>query len=386
MENTVRAKYLPRNEVLNKIELLTLSIVRELSQGKDFPLSLLVTTKENCIQNESGILYCGNKKNEKTLLSKKSKQISNKYVKIWIVTNYIHMIVSSGKEVTLREAYYFLKTYFGSQNEFSKRLIDIMGIFECQRECLGIVGSSSGAIAGLVQWIEPGLYCDCSNTSLGGKRLPGSVKEVRFKSLGARYIIVVEKDAVFNLLCEDKIWDKMPCVIFTGCGYPSLGARKILKKLEEDIRVPILGLFDYNPHGVRILFTYKFGSIGLGLETIHYTINVKWLGVHLVDVSSSETPEHVWMDWNKSDHSTHKSNVNTFQSILSRSANEELIKMGEIQRKVEIEAIEYRISIPKYILDKILQRDYIELIDTHHFLSNSATNIKLMTKLSTKNN
>ncbi|KAI6658969.1 meiotic recombination protein SPO11-2 [Oopsacas minuta] len=364
MQNIVTANYLLKGEILNKIELLALSIARELSQEKDLPLSLLVNSKDNYILNDSGILHCGKKKKEKTLLSKKSKQLSNKYVKLWIVINYIHMVVTSDKEVTLREAYYFLKTFFSNQSEFSKRLVDIMGLFECQRECLGIIGSSSGAIAGLVQWIEPGLYCDCSNTSLGGKRLPGSVKEVKFKSLGARYVIVVEKDAIFNLLCEDSIWEKIPCVIFTGCGYPSLGARKILKKLEEDLSVPFLGLFDYNPHGVRILFTYRFGSFGLGLETAHYTINIKWMGVHFSDVTDSKAiPQHVWMEWNKSDHSIHKSNIKTFLPKLSRPAQDELTKMGEVKRKLEIEAIEYLTSIPKYILDKILHNDYIQLID-----------------------
>ena len=363
MQNTVTAKHFQRDEILNKIELLALSIARELSNGNDYPLSLLVFSKENYTQNDSGVLHCGEKRYEKTLLRKRSKQISNKYIKIWIVLNYIHMVVSSDKEVTLREAYYFLKTYFENQSEFSQRLVDIMGLLECRRDCLGIVGSSSGAVAGLVQWIEPNYNCDCSNTSLGGKRIPGSVRNVNFKSLGARYILVVEKDAIFNLLCEDRIWEKMPCIVFTGCGYPSLSARMILKKLEDNICVPILGLFDYNPHGVKILFTYRFGSFGLGIETVHYTINIQWLGVHFNDVRYSHAiPDHVWMQWSKSDQSIHKSNLSTFSSKLNKSASNELKRMGEIQRKVEIEAIEHRTSIQKFILDKILHNEYIQLI------------------------
>ena len=363
MQNTITAKYFQRDEILDKIELLALNIARELSNGNDYPLSLLVMSKENYTQNEAGVLHCGEKRYEKKLMMKNSKHISHKYIKIWIVLNYIHMVVSSGKEVTLREAYYFLKTYFENQNEFSKRLVDIMGLLECKRDCLGIVASSSGAVAGLVQWIEPSLNCDCSNTSLGGKRIPGSVKNIKFKSLGARYILVVEKDAIFNLLCEDRIWDKMPCIVFTGCGYPSLSARKVLKKLEEDICVPILGLFDYNPHGVKILFTYKFGSFGMGIETVHYTINIQWLGVHFNDVRDYDAiPDHVWMEWNKSDYNIHKSNVSTFLSKLTTFASNELKRMGEFPRKVEIEAIEYRTSIHKFILDKILHRGYIQLI------------------------
>ena len=362
MKSVVSAKYFSRADMLNKIELLALNTTKEITSISNSSLSLLISGKENCFLNESGVLQCGNKRTSKTLLNKRSKQVSNKYVKVWLVLNYVHMLISSDREVTLREAYYFLKTHFENQAEFTKRLIDIMGLFECKRECLGIVGSTSGAIGGLVQWIEPNQVCDCSNTSLGGKRIPGSVKHVTFRSLGARYIIVVEKDAIFNMLCEDKIWEKIPCILFTGCGYPSLSARQVLKKLEYDVSVPILGLFDYNPHGVKILFTYKFGSFGLGIETLHYTVDIHWLGVHYSDmVEQPSVPDHVWMEWSKSDLATHKANSSTFSAKLSATACAELAKMGEIRKKAEIEALEYRCPIQKLIIDKILYNKHIRL-------------------------
>lgn len=80
--------------------------------------------------------------------------------------------------------------------------------------------------------------------------------------MGARYILVVEKgiaiktflfnckpfyeDAVFTYLCGQRIWDSLPCILMTGCGYPSLSVRALLKQLQTQFHLPVLGLFDYN--------------------------------------------------------------------------------------------------------------------------------------------
>ena len=53
-------------------------------------------------------------------------------------------------------------------------------------------------------------------------------------------------DAVFTYLCGQRIWDNLPCIIVTGCGYPPLSVRAILKQLSDQFHIPILGLFDYN--------------------------------------------------------------------------------------------------------------------------------------------
>ena len=70
----------------------------------------------------------------------------------------------------------------------------------------------------------------------------------------------------------------------TGCGYPPLSVRAVVKQLAQQLKLPVLGLFDYNPHGVRIMLTYKFGSTRMGLEAHAYAVDMKWLGVHHDDI------------------------------------------------------------------------------------------------------
>lgn len=118
----------------------------------------------------------------------------------------------------------------------------------------------------------------------GVSQIPGVIEGVTFESLGARYVLVVEKDAVFTYLCGQRIWDTLPCVVVTGCGYPPLSVRAVVRSLSSQLSLPALGLFDYNPHGARILLTYKFGSTRMGLEAHAYAADVKWLGVHYSDI------------------------------------------------------------------------------------------------------
>lgn len=105
-----------------------------------------------------------------------------------------------------------------------------------------------------------------------GKSLPGdgaTIEQMKF-TVSARYVIVVEKDAIFQRLVEDKIFLTLPCIIVTGKGIPDLATRIFLSKLYSLCpELLFFGLVDWNPSGVLILSTYKYGSPG-GLESTRY--------------------------------------------------------------------------------------------------------------------
>lgn len=105
-----------------------------------------------------------------------------------------------------------------------------------------------------------------------GKSLPGdgaTIEQMKL-TISARYVIVVEKDAIFQRLVEDKIFLVLPCILVTGKGMPDLATRMFLNKLY--CLCPELlfyGLVDWNPSGVSILSTYKYGCPS-GLESTRY--------------------------------------------------------------------------------------------------------------------
>jgi DNA topoisomerase VI subunit A len=46
-------------------------------------------------------------------------------------------------------------------------------------------------------------------------------------------ILVVEKDAIFQRLAEDRLWEVLPCVLITAKGFPDLATRAFLHKVGQ---------------------------------------------------------------------------------------------------------------------------------------------------------
>ncbi|KAI3889985.1 hypothetical protein MKX03_016228, partial [Papaver bracteatum] len=89
-------------------------------------------------------------------------------------------------------------------------------------------------------------------------------------SIDARYIIVVEKYAIFQRLAEDRIFNQIPSILITAKGYIDIATRFLLHRLSRAFpHFPIFA-FGWNPAWLAILGTFKFGSIGMGLEAYKY--------------------------------------------------------------------------------------------------------------------
>src|SRR5688500_2066141 len=85
-------------------------------------------------------------------------------------------------------------------------------------------------------------------------------------STECRFILLVEKETVFERLVGSGFSSAMNCIIMTGQGYPSLTCRRFLSLLSSSTKLPIYGLFDFNPDGLSILLTYQLGSLSLAME------------------------------------------------------------------------------------------------------------------------
>lgn len=213
----------------------------------------------------------------------------------------------------------------------------------CVRSSLGMCASNSGAIAGCLLWKEQGAApYDCS-ASATGKTIPGQCQGVTFESLGARYILVVEKDAIFTYLCGQRIWDSVPCIVVTGCGYPPLSVRATVKALATQLSLPVLGLFDYNPHGIQIMLTYKFGSVRMGLESHAHAVDLKWLGLHHDDIVEEggrlRVDASALQAWAPSDHRVFCAVKTRVEAMMDVHYRREILLMEQLKVKAEIEAV-----------------------------------------------
>ncbi len=62
------------------------------------------------------------------------------------------------------------------------------------------------------------------------------------------------EDRFYNQVrvCVTKVLtSQFPCIIVTGKGQPDVATRLFLKMIKTALNIPILGLFDSDPHGLK---------------------------------------------------------------------------------------------------------------------------------------
>ena len=72
---------------------------------------------------------------------------------------------------------------------------------------------------GRLSFREDGDAIDCSKMGVGGKAVPPNVDKVTDLKSDALFILLVEKDAAFMRLAEDRFYNSYPCGVqgWRGC-------------------------------------------------------------------------------------------------------------------------------------------------------------------------
>ncbi|XP_073131202.1 meiotic recombination protein SPO11-2 isoform X2 [Henckelia pumila] len=328
------ADIIPPFEVRARIEVAVLNFLRNLNSTNPSisDLPLIDRSSSNCrasrgLLTESSAIFLSRSFCTRSLMNESS---AKSFIRVWKVMVMCHQILVQEKKVTQRELFYKLLSdspeYFTSQLQEPN-----LNIVDCS-----ICGSSGYAISGDLNFLE----------------------NLMMKS-DARYIIVVEKHAIFQRLAEDRVFNQIPCILITAKGYPDIATRLLLHRMSREFsELPILGLVDWNPAGLAILCTFKHGSIGMGLEAYRYACNIKWLGLHKNDIEQL-VPEESLIQLKTRDHQIAKSLANS--EILLDRYKEELAMMVQSGHKAEIEALYVHgfDFLSKYLAKKIVQASYI---------------------------
>ncbi|CAK7224960.1 endodeoxyribonuclease [Sporothrix eucalyptigena] len=128
------------------------------------------------------------------------------------------------------------------------------------------------------------------------------IREVQELDVAAcQWILVIEKEATFRTLAASGYWNTSlagPGALVTSKGYPTLVTRRFLHRIHETApRLPVYGLVDFDPYGVRIFRTYKYSSQSLGHELNTTVPGLKWLGIRscdLVPPNNASSSYHAW--------------------------------------------------------------------------------------------
>ncbi|KAK9808973.1 hypothetical protein WJX72_007203 [[Myrmecia] bisecta] len=257
-----------------------------------------------------------------------------------LILEIVHQLVREGREATQRDIYYMVlcPPIFKTPRDVNEAIQDAVSLLRVPRPLLGITCASRGAVVGCLEFLEaPGQeWLACTSQ----RAIPGSCTAIRGFSFrtAASYVIVVEKDAIFQRLAEDLFFDLVPSIIITAKGMPDMATRVFLRCLHEAFpHLVVVGLVDWNPSGVAILNVYKHGSVRMELESARCAIpSLKWLGVRFDMLE--DAADEVWQTLSDRDRSLIQG-LQTGPLATNAAWMAELDLMDQTGRKAEIEAL-----------------------------------------------
>ena len=183
-------------------------------------------------------------------------------------------MVEDDDYATKREAYYVSKNWgdakFAEQPESDAVMDDIEALFSLEgvtREQLRFRPEEKGGnVAGELIVIDKDRETgaderiDCTRFGSGSYSIPSTVEHLRFETK-AKFVLVIETGAFFERLNQHKYWRTANCIIIGTGGVPTRATRRFVRKLSDDIDVPVYVFNDCDPYGFSNIYrTLKVGS------------------------------------------------------------------------------------------------------------------------------
>lgn len=275
------------------------------------------------------------------------------------------------KHVSLREVFYAMRRTLpdsdidivNEQDESNKAVEDLELITNLLREQLHINANKLGAAAGRIVIKDKGDLIDWSKLGSGGWAIPSNVEEIEFKKVDAKFIIYMEKAAVWERLHEDKLWDKMNCVIIASQGQATRGIRRLLKRMNQELKLPVYILTDFDPWGIYIYSVIKTGSISLAHISERLAIpDAKFLGLSGDDIIKYGLKKHI-IKFKDVDVKRIKQ-ISKYEWFKDKKEWKRQFKlMMDMKGKVELDALVSKgitFTSDVYIPEKIKKKDFID--------------------------
>ncbi|KAG4213943.1 hypothetical protein ERO13_A01G090600v2 [Gossypium hirsutum] len=274
-------------DLLRKIKEFTLSILEDLSEGRS-PLIFIQSFRTYCTNLDSICSCRSNKPSGHEVLTFQKESHVHRIDVLLRVLLIVQQLLQENKHASKRDIYYMHSLLFSDQSVVDRAINDICILLQCSRHNLNVVSVGNGLVMGWLRFFEAGRKFDCINSPNSvrmGERSPNLVS-------AALYILVVEKESVFQRLENDKFCSKNRCIVITGRGYPDVPTRRFLRLLVDKLGLPVYCLVDCDPYGFDILATYRFGSMQMAYDAKFLRVpQIQWLGAFPSDSENYDLPK-----------------------------------------------------------------------------------------------
>ncbi len=299
--------------------------------------------------------------------------MAKKYMQTFLVAEKAKDLLDEGKTTSIRDLYYMAKrtipgtseNTFDEQEESDPIIEDLEVTADALREELGLFASNKGALVGELTLRDMGDTIDARKMGSGGWSIPSICEPniVQFKRCDAKFILLVEKDAVWRRLNEDKFWKKHKCILLHGQGQPPRGVRRLLHRMVNELKLPLYTFVDNDPWGYYIYSVVKQGSINLAYESVRMAVpQAKFVGLSSFDKERWKIDDTVTIKLNDEDTRRAKQ-IMEYPWFQKKHWQVEIKNMLRLGYKLELEALSNRgISFvtDEYLPKKIRDKEFLD--------------------------
>jgi DNA topoisomerase-6 subunit A len=354
-------------EAKKKLESLGEKVLSDIEKKENPSIEVPIRSLSNIIYDKkTGMLTLGEKTAKRFLFHTGH---AKRFMQTMLVAAFCKDLLEQNLHTSLRDLFYALKrtlpnsqeNTFNEQNESDLIVVDLEVMLDVLREQLHLNADVRGRVVGDVIIKDRGDMIDWSKLGSGGWAIPSNVEDVEFKKVNADFILVIEKNAAFERLHEDKFWKKHKCILITTQGQAARGTRRLIQRLSTEYNLPVYVFSDADSYGWYIYSVIKYGSMSLAHVSDRLgTPNAKFLGLTISDIDKFGLKDFT-IKAEEVDIKRAKEMLN-YEWFKHPAWQKELKLMIERKIKAELEALSgkgLKFITETYLPEKIEKKDFL---------------------------
>ena len=228
--------------------------------------------------------------------SKNTAQLRSFTQLVWLAF-FANKLTQQKKSSTLRDVYYSSQAFaidFDDQSESDNIIVDLEAVLTKPREEFFVFPEERSSIFGdlTIEYTIPGYEGKKMNLSdhPDGYAIGPSLTSSQLVDTTAELVIAIEKGGLFTRFIEEKVDKKFKSIILNTGGQAPRSTRTLLKRLHDEMGLPVVILTDGDVYGEHIAMVIKSGSANAAHLRELTVPDAKWMGVWATDIDKYKLP------------------------------------------------------------------------------------------------
>ncbi len=328
------------------------SIYEQLKNGEIPEIEISTRTKYNIEFNEESEVWVYGDRTS----TRSAKTLKGAYMMLRMayVMGFIKEQLRINKSSTLRELYYISENWgmakFSEQSDSDRLIEDLEILTAFQREHFHIRPEEDGAtVIGPIKIREETrrgvreIHCQ-EDVGEGGYQIPVNVDRLEFVEHDAKFVIAIETGGMRDRLVENGFDEEFDAIIVHLKGQPARSTRRLLKRLNTELGLPVVVFTDGDPWSYRIYASVAYGSIkSAHLSEYLATPAAKFVGIRPSDIVRYNLPSD----------KLNEQDVRALNAILTDPRFDSDFWRSEVKLQLELGKKSEQQALAKYGLDYV---------------------------------